>query len=326
MEIRNDGLLGAWTIDADGTPDPLDWHQIDDPVPPDCWRWVHLHRDAAKAQAWLLDGVTPPAAISRAMLAEDTRPRYTEIEGKGLLILRGVNLNDGAEPEDMVSIRVFVDTQWIVTVSLRRLAAVDSIIADIEAGQAPPKTSAFVEQLVRALHQRVEPVLDELQEVIETHELEALNDSESPDRATRAAFTDARQDAIIIRRHIAPQSATLRALAKNPPFWLESGTVIGEEAETFARIVDDLDDIRERAAVLRDEMTARMTERQNTIILVLSVVSVVFLPIAFVTGLLGMNVAGIPLTETQSGFWIVCAILGIMASVSGFLVWTLLKR
>jgi len=169
-------------------------------------------------------------------------------------------------------------------------------------------------------------VLDELQAIIETHELEALSDSHRPDRITRAAFTDARQDAVIIRRHIAPQSATLRDLVKRPPFWLESGEVLAEEAEAFARIVEDLDNIRERAAVLRDEMSARMAERQNSIMLVLSVVSVIFLPIAFVTGLLGMNVAGMPLTETGSGFLIICAILTVMSGASALLVWWLLRR
>ena len=73
-------------------------------------------------------------------------------------------------------------------------------------------------------------------------------------------------------------------------------------------------------------MTARMAERQNAIMLVLSVVSVIFLPIAFVTGLLGMNVGGMPWADTASGFWIVCGLLALMASLSAGLVWWLLRR
>lgn len=326
MEIENEGLLGAWNVEADGSVAQLGWHQLDDPVPAGSWRWVHLHRDGPRAQEWLLDGATPPDTIAWALMADDTRPRYTEIEGKGLLMLRGVNLNEGAEPEDMVSVRMFIDTGWIVTVCIRRLAAIDAIMESFRAGHAPASPAAYVERLVQELHQRVEPVLDELEDIIETHELHALSDSEPPDAATRAAFTDARQDAVMIRRYIAPQSATLRQLSRHPPHWLPSGELLSEEAEAFERIVEDLDNIRERAAVLRDEMTARMAERQNSIMLVLSVVSVIFLPIAFVTGLLGMNVAGMPLTQTPTGFWIICSILAVMASMSGALVWWLLKR
>ena len=326
MEIENEGLLGAWDIAADGSATAIGWDQLDSPILEGQYRWVHLHRDGARAQEWLLEGAIPPETIAWALMADDTRPRYTEIDGYGLLILRGVNLNEGAEPEDMVSIRLFVDTKWIVTVSLRRLRASEAIVEDTKAGRAPTSPATFVERLVQELHHRVEPVLDELQEVIERHELDALSDAHPPDAATRAAFTDARQDAVIIRRHIAPQSATLRELSRNPPYWLPNGDLLSEEAEAFARIVEDLDNVRERAAVLRDEMTARMAERQNAIMLVLSVVSVIFLPIAFVTGLLGMNVAGVPLTETRWGFWIVCAMLAWMATASGLMVWRLLKR
>lgn len=326
MEIENDGLLGAWDISADGTVSKIGWDQLDDPTPDGGWRWVHLHRDGPRAQEWLLEGEIPPDTLAWALMAEDTRPRYTEIEGKGLLMLRGVNLNEGAEPEDMVSVRMFIDTGWIVTVCMRRLAAIAAIVADFEAGRAPSSPAAYVERLVQELHNRVEPVLDELEEIIETHELHALSDSEPPNAESRAAFTDARQDAVMIRRYIAPQSATLRQLSRRPPHWLPSGELLSEEAEAFERIVEDLDSIRERSAVLRDEMTARMAERQNSIMLVLSVVSVIFLPIAFVTGLLGMNVAGMPLTETKTGFWIICALLAVMASLSALLVWRLLKR
>ena len=326
MEIENDGLLGAWNISADGSVEAIGWESLDDPTPLNGWRWVHLHRDGPRAQAWLLEGATPPDTLAWALMAEDTRPRYTEIEGKGLLMLRGVNLNEGAEPEDMVSVRMFIDTSWIVTVSMRRLAAIAAIAELCHAGRAPASPAAFVEQLVQELHLRVEPVIDELEEIIETHELHALSDTEPPDARTRTAFTDARQDAVMIRRYIAPQSATLRHLSRHPPHWLPSGELLSEEAEAFERIVEDLDNIRERAAVLRDEMTARMSERQNSIMLVLSVVSVIFLPIAFVTGLLGMNVAGMPLTETPSGFLIISGILLVMASTSAMLVWWLLKR
>ncbi len=326
MEIENDGLLGAWNIAVDGAATPIGWDQLDDPIATGGWRWIHLHRDAPKSQEWLIEGEIPPDTLATALMAEDTRPRYTEIEGKGLLMLRGVNLNDGAEPEDMVSVRMFIDTEWVVTVSMRRLASVDSIIDDVNAGKAPLSPAAFVERLVQELHLRMEPVLDELEDIIDTHELHALCDNEPPDTNARAAFTDARQDAVMLRRYIAPQSATLRQLSHKPPHWLPSGELLAEEAEAFERIVEDLDSIRERAAVLRDEMAARIAERQNSIMLVLSVVSVIFLPIAFVTGLLGMNVAGMPLTGTPLGFLIICGILTVMAGTSALLVWWLLKR
>lgn len=46
---------------------------------------------------------------------------------------------------------------------------------------------------------------------------------------------------------------------------------------------------------------------------VLSVVAAIFLPLGFVTGLLGINVGGIPGTEWPWSFTVVCVALLVMA-------------
>jgi len=54
----------------------------------------------------------------------------------------------------------------------------------------------------------------------------------------------------------------------------------------------------------------------------MSEVATVFLPLTFVTGLLGMNVAGIPADHNPTGFWFVSGLLlGI-----GILSWSVLNR
>ena len=325
MEIENDGLLGAWLLQSDGTAESITWEQLDQPVEDGAWVWAHFHRDGARAQSWLLDGQIPPNPVAWALMAEDTRPRYTETLGSSVLFLRGVNLNEGAEPEDMVSLRLSVTDKTLITVGLRRLKAVDAIITDIERGAAPHSIGAFVERLVYYLRERAEPVLDELEDIIEQNELNALRDSGVPTAEMRNAFTDARQDAVMLRRYLVPQAVALRDIVRSKPEWLHSAEVLEEQAAGYDRIVEDLDSLRERAAVLRDEMTARLAERMNGIMLVLSIVSVVFLPITFVTGLLGMNVAGLPLTQVPWGFWVVCAILAGCAGFTGLLLWRMLR-
>lgn len=326
MEIENDGLLAGWRIGPQSAVTPLDWDALDDPVEAGTWRWIHLHRDGPGTQSWLLDGDIPPNQIAWALMAEDTRPRYTEIEGTGLLFLRGVNLNDGAEPEDMVSLRLSIDRQTVITVGLRRLQTIDMLMAEFEAGHAPPSPGALVERIVSTLRQKAEPVLDELEEIIAQHELDALRETGVPSVETRNAFTDARQDAVILRRYLVPQAEALRAILRYAPRWLDSRDVLEEEAAAHDRIVEDLDTLRERAAVLRDEMSARLAERMNEIMLALSIVSVVFLPITFITGLFGMNVAGLPMADVPWGFWAVCAIMLGCTAFTALMLWRMLRR
>ena len=325
MEIVDDGLIAAFDVDAEGQCRRLGWDQLDRPVPEGGWRWSHMHRDAARAQAWLLDGDIPPNPVAWALMAEDTRPRFTALDGGDVLFLRGVNLNDGAEPEDMVSVRLSVSETHIVSVAIRRLRAVDGLVAMFDAGQPTPTTGSFVETLIHDLRERVEPVLDELEDVIERHELDAITDTGVPSAGTRNAFTDARQDAVILRRHLVPQAAAIREIVRRHPPWLVSGEALEEEAVAYERVVEDLDTLRERAAVLRDEMSARLAERANDIVLVLSVVSAVFLPITFLTGLMGMNVGGLPLAESRYGFLAVCAMMLAVTGGTAFWLWRVLR-
>lgn len=326
MEIENDGLLGAWLVSPDGSAEKIDWRHLDDEIEDGAWRWIHLHRDGHRTQSWLLDGEIPPNQIAWALMAEDTRPRYTEIDGTGLLFLRGVNLNEGAEPEDMVSLRLSIDTRTIITVGLRRLRTIDDMMEDFSTGHVPPSPSAFIERLVNYLCQRAEPVIDELEEIIAQHELDAITEKRVPSVETRNAFTDARQDAVILRRYLVPQAEALRTILRHEPRWLIAREVLEEAAAAHDRIIEDLDTVRERAAVLRDEMAARLAERMNEIMLALSIVSVVFLPITFVTGLFGMNVAGLPLSEVPWGFWAVCGFMVVGTAFTAFMLWRMLRR
>ena len=326
MEIENDGLLAAWLVSSEGDAETIGWQHLDDEVEGGAWRWIHLHRDGHGTQSWLLDGTIPPNQIAWALMADDTRPRYTEIEGTGLLFLRGVNLNKDAEPEDMISLRMSIDPRTVITVAVRRLRTIDDLMEDFAEGDIPPTPGAFIERIVHYLRERAEPVVDELEEIIAQHELDAITDKGVPSVETRNAFTDARQDAVILRRYLVPQAEALRTILRHEPPWIESREVLEEEAAAHDRIVEDLDTVRERAAVLRDEMGARLAERMNEIMLALSIVSVVFLPITFVTGLFGMNVAGLPLSEVPWGFWAVCGFMALCTGLTAFMLWRMLRR
>jgi zinc transporter len=76
-----------------------------------------------------------------------------------------------------------------------------------------------------------------------------------------------------------------------------------------ARIVEDLDAMRERAAVIQDELTNRAAEHMNRNMYTLSVVAALMLPLGVITGMFGMNVGGIPLAENKDGFLVIAILL-----------------
>jgi zinc transporter len=77
--------------------------------------------------------------------------------------------------------------------------------------------------------------------------------------------------------------------------WLNSTqrASIREVADHLIRYVEDLDAARDRMGVMQEELTNKLSEQMNKTMYILTVLAGIFLPITFVTGLLGINVGGI---------------------------------
>ena len=91
---------------------------------------------------------------------------------------------------------------------------------------------------------------------------------------------------------------------------------IREIVSHLQRFLANLDSYRERAMVIREEINNQVAERMNKAMYMLSVVTGVFLPLGFLTGLLGINVGGMPGVENRWAFWIVCTLLAMVSATS----------
>jgi zinc transporter len=290
---------------------------------PDDIIWAHLQRNSESAQRWLAKERGIPPLVRQALTAEETRPRCTPLEGGLLLILRGVNLNPEADPEDMVSIRIWTDGKRILTVWLRRLLAVGDIDELLEQGRGPKNVGAFLALLSDRLVARMEPVIAEIDDRIDALEDEVLEHHEPEMRGRLAAV---RRQAIVLRRYFAPQREALQRLATDVDAapWLESRDrhLLRETADRITRYVEDLDAGRERASVVHDQLANHLSDELNRGMYVLSVIAAVFLPLGFLTGLLGINVGGLPGVDDPWAFAVVCVLLAVLA---GLEIW-LLRR
>ena len=69
------------------------------------------------------------------------------------------------------------------------------------------------------------------------------------------------------------------------------------------RYVEDLDAIRERSQIVKDEIANMLSDRLNRNMYVLSVIAAIFLPLGFLTGLMGVNIGGMPGVDNSWAFW-----------------------
>ncbi|MGB7319271.1 MAG: zinc transporter ZntB [Planktotalea sp.] len=284
--------IAAYTVSPEGTA-----QAITEVTPKGGWRWQHFDLADPDLPDWLLTQVDP--LVAKALLAAETRPRVDRI-GEGLIVtLRGVNLNTGAEPEDMVSLRLWVTKEQIISVRKRRLMALDALRADAERGIAPTTTGAFLAALNEGLAYRIEAVSLEFEDKVDLLEERSLMSDHSMSREC----LEVRQVLIKLRRFIGPQRDALEALAADVTVIPASQSDhIREIANRTARTVEALDASRERLAAIQEHLDAQMAMKLGRNGYVLSVMAAIFLPLGFLTGLFGVNVAGMPGTEAVWAF------------------------
>lgn len=302
-------MLLAYRIDGHGGGGVLDCDAVNQAVRDQQLVWIHLDAQHPATELWLqqqsnyLDHF-----VIEALLASETRPRMMQVKHGALLILRGVNLNTDATPEDMVSIRLWVDPYRIISLRRRKLKAIIDIEAKLVAGEGPTHAGNFISMLAAQLSERMQPILTELDESTDDIEEQIL---EQGDSSLRQSITNIRKKAIMFRRYMAPQRDAMDQLRMANLNWLQEADKrhLQETYNHITRYVEDLDAIRERAQIVKDELANMLTDRLNKNMYILSVIAAIFLPLGFLTGLLGINVGGIPGAEQAHAFWIFSGIL-----------------
>ena len=312
------GLVFAYCLDGKGGGRELGFDDVRTWQAADGVLWIHLDYAETGARQWLDEesGIDP--VVVEALTAEEPRPRCLTLKGGMLVILRGVNLNPGADPDDMVSVRSWMEAGRIVSLRHRRVMAIDDLRRAVKEGAGPATTGSFLEQLADRLMSRMGGVVSDLDDAVDGLEGELLTQKSYE---LRPKIADLRRMAISIRRHLAPQRDVMSRLQSEPVAWMgdvERGR-IREIADRTTRYVEDLDSIRERAAVTQEELSSRLAEQMNNTMYVLSIVAGIFLPLGLLTGLLGINVAGLPGTQNPLAFTVVCLLLLVIAAIEVWL-------
>lgn len=316
--IYDDGVICAYAIATDGRAHSLDPDELSAPIAQDSWIWVHFDVAGLNTRQWLEQESGLDGHAVDALLAEETRPRATTTSHGSLVILRGVNLHPDSDPTDMISVRLWIEPNRIISTRIRPLLSVTAIRERCDANDAPRSVGEFVVDLNNGLIERMSGVINSLDEEID--EIEKASIDEIPS-VVRPKLVNARQKIIPLRRFLSPQRDAISQLMASKVEWLAEWQrgQLRECADRLTRYVEELDAMREKASVIQDTVATQLAETMNRNMLVLSVVAAIFLPLGLLTGLLGINVDGIPGSqEAPAAFWIVVAML---VAITVFEIW-----
>lgn len=304
----------AFALNESGSGSPLTAADVDERFLAQQPTWVHLDANAKSSRTWLSEQAQLPSDfLVSALVAEDTRPRCLPVEEGMLLVLRGVNLNEHADPEDMVSVRIWVDQYRLISLTRRPLQTAMQLAERIGQGNGPTTISELLTQVVEASVARLSPVLNDLMDTIDDLEDATLEGNlEEP----REHIITVRRKSIMFNRFLMPQRELIGQMSSNPPKWLSAQyrRRLHEAQDQITRVLEDLHALRDRSQSVQDEIGNQLRERTNQNTYALTLITAIFLPLSFLTGLLGINVEGIPGAEDPQAFLFFCGILaGVVA-------------
>ena len=262
--------------------------------------WVHLATTAEHGQAWLRDDAKLPEYVVDALTATETRPRCEAIGDGAFLNLRGRSEEDLDTSDLLASVRIWAVKGRVFSVTRKPLIAVADVEKMVERHDVRDPgdlIAAFATAITADLDPDVATLGDELDDCEE--QLDANRVFE-----LRRAVSKVRVAAIGYKRFLSPQRAALEKLAALPGDWLadDDRLHLAAAADRAARMAEELESIRERAALVHETLTDLRAEQIDNRSLIISIAAMVFLPLTFLTGLYGMNVKGLPYAEEPWAF------------------------
>ncbi len=281
--------------------------------------WAHLLGSEADTAAWLQAQGLSEIVVS-ALTATETRPRTEVFEDGALLNLRGPLTQETDHPDLLGSVRLWVADKRVFSVALADLGAIHEVERQLAAGQILD-AGDLVCVMATAITAELDPDVAELGDALDDCE-EQLDPKQA--FQMRGDIAHIRARAIVYRRFLQPQRVALEDLAKVDGSWLadDDRRHLTEAADRAARMAEELEAIRERSALMHEQLTDLRAELIDTRSLILAIAAMIFLPLTFITGLFGMNVDGIPYQHHPASFWVITGFCLLVAvGVTAYFLW-----
>lgn len=283
--------------------------------------WIDIDTSDPADRAWLASDDSF-SAKTRDRLLEPAFVNRREVLEQGLFVsLRIRNVSQPGERDDPISLAILIGDDRVVTARSEAVRAIDDLRTRLDDGKGPSSPLQFLAQIAVSLTEHLEGIIVAISKDTDDLEDQLLDENVPPEVEALNAL---RRRVYRARRQLASLRHVLMLVASDPSVdlneWEHAALV--KSSELVTRHLENLEDCRTRAQLLQDQFEGRLSASMSRSTYNLTIVATVFLPLTFITGLLGMNVAGIPEAHDPWGFWAVCILLTMFAVVSwGALHW-----
>ena len=292
------------------------------PALPDEFLWLHFSLSNPASEPWLRQYLILPDTFYES-LGSDVDSTHLEEDADSLVARMHDVLFDFTFNAPVATTTLCVKPRVLVSAHVRPWRSIDQLRAAVQAGQVFRSPIEVLSRLFRDQASVLADIVRKSTKRVDPMEERLLAKRIS---VSRSELGSLRRMLVRLQRLLAPEPAAFFRLLGRPPNWIKEEELqnLQQAAEKFSTAISDTASLVERVKQLQEELAALINEQTNRTLFVLTVVTVLALPITLVAGLFGMNVGGIPLAQHRYGFLLVVAPL--LALTAFLAYWGLGRR
>ena len=290
--------------------------------PPDEFLWLHFSLSNVSSEPWLRRYLTLPDSFYES-LRSDIDATHLEQDADSLVARIHDVLFDFTFDAPVATTTLCVKSRVLVSAHVRPWRSIDQLRAAVAAGQVFRSPIEILARLLRDQAYVLVDIVRKSKKQVGPMEEQLLAKRIS---VSRSELGSLRRMLVRLQRLLAPEPAAFFRLLNRPPDWISQDELqnLQQAAEKFSTAISDTAALVERVKQLQEELAAFVNEQTNRTLFVLTLVTVLALPINLVAGLFGMNVGGIPLAQHPYGFFLVVGNLLVLTAFLAY--WGLGRR
>lgn len=292
------------------------------PPPPDEFLWLHFSLSNAASEPWLHRYLTLPDSFYES-LKSDIDATHLEQDADSLVARIHDVLFDFTFDAPVATTTLCVKPRVLVSAHARPWRSIDQLRAAVQGGQIFRSPIEILARLLRDQANVLVDIVRKSKKRVSPMEEQLLSKRVS---VSRSELGSLRRMLVRLQRLLAPEPAAFFRLLNQPPGWISQEELqnLQQAAEKFSTSISDTAAIVERVKQLQEELAALVSEQTNRTLFLLTMVTVLALPINLVAGLFGMNVGGIPLSQHPYGFFVVLSPLILLTGLLAY--WAFVRR
>ena len=280
--------------------------------------WLHFSLSNVGSERYLRQSLQLPDAFYESLRSEIGSTRLELDDGALVAVIHDVLFDSSFDATEVGTTTLCIGPRLLVSARLRPLRSVDHLRAAVRGGQSFRSPVELLAHLLRDQANVLEEILRKSTARVDKIEDRLLANRLSTDRKELGTL---RRSLVRLQRLLAPEPTALFRLLNRPPYWISQDDVrdLQQAAEEFTTAIGDSAALVERVKLIQEEQVALVNEQTGRTLFVLTVVTVLALPVNMIAGLFGMNVGGIPLAEHRHGFALVVTLLVVLTGVLAYL-------